>query len=300
MLSWFKLNYLKIRQDSLIFKPYKKSIDPLRTPTIYGLDRVVSADIQTEDGVYIHLWRRNVSDEEKPFFVVFHGNTGHWGDVGAPDREDEEPYERNYRIGLLKEIDATGCGFLAVCLRGFGDSQKVKPSEDGFIIDAKAVIKYVTEKMRVSNKNVIILGESLGASVGFIMAELMTENKTPPALIATVAAFSSMKWKVLEMHPDLNEEKLEAGLKHKFDSEKRLENLHEDTHIYLTHPAEDKTTHKSHSKKLADIAKASGLKVTHKEIKGAGHITWNPKEVVSDVIKVYSKHVESSKKKRKK
>lgn len=294
LLHNIKIKFLNLMQDKLIFKPLPSNVTPMKEPNEYGLDQVSAQDIQAEDGVSIHLWLKDPEDENSPVFIIFHGNTGHFGDVGA--RKKGETHDPQYRIRLLEDIVKRGYGIIAVSLRGFGKSGKAKPGEEGFAKDIKAVIKFALEEKKFHSNRIILLGESLGAAVAMMAAEEMTRIDKPPAVVAKVAAFSSMKWKVLELHPDLLEEKVEKAIRHKFDSEHRIKMLSEKTHLYIAHPSEDAVTGKHHSKKLADLAKEHGLKVTHTELAGAGHITWSPKEVISGVLEVYEMHQKAKEK----
>lgn len=283
-LSWIKLKALGRFQEKLIFKPDHHKVDPMRHPESYGLAGVIPVDIHTKDHVTLHLWQKLPEDETKPLFIIFHGNTGHFGDVGKPTAGEE--YDPQYRIALLKAILESGAGLLAVSLRGYGLSHRTEPSEEGFIRDVDAVIDYVQKDMQIAHHRVILLGESLGAAVAMIAAEDMTLRNTPPAVVTTIAAFSSMKAKALEIHPDLDHGALESALRHRFNSEERLTKMRKDTHFYLTHPADDETTGKEHTKRLAALASEYGLTLTHEEIPG-GHITWNPRIILDNILKLY-------------
>jgi len=287
ILSWIKLKFLNLFQDRLIFKPFPSNVAAMKEPHEYGLRKVTAEDIKTEDGISIHLWTKE-PEKDNPVFVVFHGNTGHFGDVGTP--KPDENYDPEYRIKLLAEITSRGCGLVAVSCRGYGKSTKAAPNEEGFILDVRAVAKYVLDEKKYPPGKIIILGESLGSAVAMIMAEVMTAAGKPPAIVATIASFSSMKAKVMELHPDLLEDDIERNVRHKFDSERRMKMLNDETHLYIAHPAEDMVTGKGHSKKLADIAKKHGLKVTYTELAEAGHITWDAKEVVSGALEAYQMH----------
>jgi acetyl esterase/lipase len=52
--------------------------------------------------------------------------------------------------------------FVAVDYRGFGDSQKVAPSEDGLVLDAHATWDWLVAK-GVRPQNIVLIGASLGA-----------------------------------------------------------------------------------------------------------------------------------------
>ncbi len=281
LFSAIKLLYLRHRQEARIFRPDHHIVDPMLAPSEYGLS-ASPVDITTEDNIRIHLWVKQ-PDSNKPLFIFFHGNTGHFGDVGQPDTGEE--YDPQYRINLLKEIEKKA-GYIAVSLRGYGVSDKVASTEEGFVKDTRAVINYALDGLKTPHQRVILAGESLGAAVAMIAAEEMTIMDRPPAMVAIIAAFSSMKWKVIELHPDLSPEAVERSLRHKFDSEERIKKLGRDTSFYIAHPGDDEVTLKDHSRKLTEIAKEAGLDVTYEELAG-GHITWEPKQVVDGVLERY-------------
>lgn len=278
--SWLKLHYLAAMQDRLIFKPSHKRILELQDPEQYGLKNTESVHIKTSDQLTLHGWlhlRPNM-----PLVFIYHGNKGHFGDVGKPRRN--ESFDRAYRILLLKTLQEAGFSFFAVTMRGYGASSRVKPSEAGFSRDTEAVARYIKQQPNApAATEWIILGESLGASVAMIMADQMTQSGTPPAMIVSIAAFHSIVAKVRDQHPDLAEERVLAKLRHRFHTAEHMKRLSGETRILLLAPELDDVTPKHHSERLAEIAEDAGLNYRYIELREAGHITWKPDDIVREI-----------------
>lgn len=257
----------------------------MQHPSAYGFDWLSTENIAAKDGTLLTVWYHLPKEKSAPVFVVFHGNTGHFGDVGRPDAKEKLPYDRQYRLKLLEAIHEAAAGVIAVSLRGYGTSQG-QPSEAGFKADVEAAALYAMEHLSIKPERLILLGESLGAAVAGMMAEHLTELGHPPALLVKIAPFASIAHRAVEDYPEFTLEQIQAALRHSFDSLKRLGKLSRDTHLYLLHPVEDDVTPPHHSHKLKEAAQTAGLHVSHEEISG-GHITWDPKEVVSKALVTY-------------
>ena len=281
MLARLKLAYLAAMQERLIFKPYSKRIAPMLDAEAYGLTETQEISLQTEDKVALRGWLHY--EPNKPLIVFFHGNTGHFGDVGKPKRG--EVYDRYYRITLLKTLQENGFSFLAVSLRGYGKSDPAPPSEAGFAKDVAAIRQYIKHELHYHLSELTILGESLGASTALMMAAQLTDQGTPPKLVVSIAAFYSVLAKVTEQHTDLDERAVKAKLRHLFDNAAYLKRLTKQTTLLLLAPADDETTPKSHSQSLASLAETEKLDAHYAELANAGHITWDAGEVVEAIKK---------------
>jgi len=276
-------------QDRLIFIPNPEGLRPIKSPDEYGLT-AISEQITTEDDIELCVWNKEASDKAKPVLVMFHGNTGSWGDVGelAPNHP-EKNVDREYRINLLREVEQTGVGYVAVHLRGYGASPDGTPSEAGFVKDVKAVIDYMDGK-GIASDQLILVGESLGSAMATDMAQKMTKSEKPPSLLSTIGSFSSMAVKGAELLTKLTPEEVSPILKHKFDVIGTLSELsREDTVLNFIHADNDLTTDKSHSQALAEKGRELGFDVIHEEIAG-GHKTWDPAEAFRIIIGTYIKH----------
>ncbi len=280
VFSWLKLHYLAAMQDRLIFQPSHRQIMELQEPERYGLRNTESITLTTEDGVRLHGWLH--LRQEAPIVIVYHGNKGHYGDVGKPKRDQQ--YDRAYRIMLLQALQEAGYSFLAMTMRGYGASDRIRPSEAGFMEDTRSVAQFLHAHETVPLPDRwIILGESLGASVAMIMADQLTKNAMPPAMVVSIAAFHSILAKVRDQHPDLAEEKVLNKLRHRFHTAEHMRKLSRKTLILLLAPELDDVTPKHHSERLAEIAEEAGLNYRYIELQEAGHITWRPDDIVAAI-----------------
>jgi predicted alpha/beta-fold hydrolase len=285
IIAYIKLGYLTTFQNGLIFKPWPKNVEAIRTPEAYGLKDFEDKFITTSDNIKINIWHKPAA-EGKPTFIVFHGNTGHFGDVGS-QQPGEPYYDRRYRTVTLRNMADTGCGVIAVSMRGYGNSDKVQPTQEGFALDINTLFKYILEQ-NISANNIIIFGESLGASMALMLLDEMNKNDFEPKITATIAAFSSIKNKAIDDNPDMIKIKLEKYIRHNFDNEGFFKTTESKTFFDIFHPEDDQTTPKYHSEKLFRIAHERGLRVEYQELKGAGHITWESKEVISKILEKYN------------
>ena len=108
-----------------------------------------------------------------------------------------------------------------------------------------------------------------------------------------MATFTSLVDRAHDDHPDVPLTWIKRQLRHPFSSIERLGNLSKRTWIYLAHPAEDEATNKTHSERLRDKALALGFHVTHREFKGAKHVTWPTQTAIEEVMKLYDEQQEA-------
>lgn len=108
----------------------------------------------TEDKIALKGWWYAPRDEAQPVIVMFHGNAGHIG---------------NRQFKIQKFIDA-GYGVLLAEYRGYGGNSG-SPSESGFVRDAEAYMDFVLRKQNISERRIILFGESLGSGVAVHIAQ---------------------------------------------------------------------------------------------------------------------------------
>ncbi len=293
-ISWVKLWFLSMRQESLIFRPNATGIAPLKSPQYYGLRDTISLNIRSRDKALLKLWHQKPAHppgEHHPediLFLAFHGNTGHWGDVGPRGGQHDDNFDRRYRIRLLEAIIRAGAGFVAPTLRGYGgvSEQDARPGEEGFLMDVEAIVDYVLRKIEIRPRRIIVFGESLGAAAALMAASIMTARDRAPALVALVAPFSSLTDLVREKHYMLDGTAIRRRLRHPFDNVARIGQLRPETQLYIAHPDKDHLIGPEQSAKLAAEARIAGLKVTESTIEG-GHVTWDTVAVVGEVLRLY-------------
>jgi len=105
------------------------------------------ATIETPDGCQLHGWYQGV---EHPTAVVLycHGNAGNIA-------------SRRWVVRLFRELN---CSVLVFDYRGFGKSNGV-PGEAGILRDARAARRWLAKRAGVAEKDVVLVGTSLGGAV---------------------------------------------------------------------------------------------------------------------------------------
>ncbi len=291
LFSWIKLHFLRLFQDGFIFKPIHNYVIKMKSPSYHELYNTDEKYITTADNVNIQIWHHKPREKNLPTFVCFHGNTGNWIDVGEP--KPDEDYDRHYRLELLQSISEQKAGLIAVSMRGYGNSQRTKPSEKGFEKDLDAVIKYIKEQ-DIPKDELIILGESLGAAMAYrLAAKLTQEEHNPPAMLVVIASFSNMTKRVMQDHPDLDEKAVEKALKHKFDNLANTALLSNETHLMLFHGKNDAATFNYHSHLLEEEAQKCELNVVYEEMDCA-HLDWSEYNITHKAIEHWQKMHASS------
>jgi fermentation-respiration switch protein FrsA (DUF1100 family) len=108
--------------------------------------------LNSSDGTKLHAWW--IPNEKATFtFLAFHGNAGN-----IADRADVYKFLR----------DAPG-NVLALEYRGYGKSEGT-PSESGLYLDAEAGFDYLVSSQRISPRNIISFGQSLGTAIAVHLA----------------------------------------------------------------------------------------------------------------------------------
>lgn len=134
-------------QRKLMYLPDKV----IAAPEQYGLEGFQDTATTTVDNHFVQLWYRPAK-EGMPTMLYFHGNAAHLGN----------------RAGKYHAFAEKGFGVLALSYRGYGKSQG-EPSEEGIYNDARATIKFLTDKS-IPLSRIMLFGESLGSGVAVQMA----------------------------------------------------------------------------------------------------------------------------------
>ena len=136
-------------EESLIFVPMRYP-DGEWQP--YGL-AVEDAWFTADDGVKLHGWYR-AHPQPKAVILFCHGNAGN-----ITHRDD--------RLRMLyQHVDASVFVF---DYRGFGRSEG-KPTEAGVLLDARAARAWLAERAKVPERDIVVMGESLGGAVAVDLA----------------------------------------------------------------------------------------------------------------------------------
>lgn len=143
------LALLFFMQRSLLFVPNRQRPDLAEAglaPTMRAVELV------TADGLRLLAWYQPPAGNPGALLLYLHGNAGHIG----------------HRADRVRPYLDAGFGVLLPEYRGYGGNPG-QPSEAGFYSDARAALDFLTQQC-VSDKRVVLYGESLGTGVAVQMA----------------------------------------------------------------------------------------------------------------------------------
>jgi fermentation-respiration switch protein FrsA (DUF1100 family) len=136
-------------EESLIFFPSRYPDGDWKP---WGLS-FEDAWFQAADGTKLHGW---CVPHEKPLAAILfcHGNAGN-----ITNRAD-----------ILEKLhNNVGASVLIFDYRGYGRSQG-KPNETGILADARAARAWLAKRENISEKDIVVMGESLGGAVAVDLA----------------------------------------------------------------------------------------------------------------------------------
>jgi len=175
-------------QRHLLYFP-RTDIQP---PEFYGLADFEDVRLRSKDGTVLQAWYRP-AHEGAPTLIHFHGNAGH---LGA-------------RAAFFRLLADAGIGVLGLSYRGYGHSQG-SPSEQGFYMDARAVIQHAVEAFSLKPAQLVLYGESIGTGVA-----VQTAVEYPVRAVILPSPFASISDVAASLYPWLP---VDALLADKFDS----------------------------------------------------------------------------------
>src|SRR5690606_26810651 len=111
------------------------------------------AYFQASDGTKLHGWFCPC-DNPRAVVLMTHGNAGN-------------VTHRTERLRMLQQD--LRVAVMAVDYRGYGRSEGM-PSENGVLRDARAARKWLAERAGVKEREIVLLGESLGGGVAVDLA----------------------------------------------------------------------------------------------------------------------------------
>ena len=147
LLLWFG-------QERLIFWP---SSAIAKTPTAYGLEHKnlwLPVSTAKEKAERIHGWWIPAKTLEAPTILYLHHNAIN---IGA-------------NIGQAEDFHKLGYSVLLVDYRGYGLSEGNFPNEGQVYEDAQAAWNYLVETKKITPKQIVIYGHSLGAAIAIDLA----------------------------------------------------------------------------------------------------------------------------------
>ena len=211
-------------QSSFLYHP---SIDNyLKDQAINEPSEIEKVKITTEDNIELVAWFYNKDIEIFKTILFFHGNAG-------------SLENRTYKLNHFKDLNVN---FLIIAWRGFNGNDG-KPNEVGLYRDAKSAIKWLSLK-GVTEKNIILYGESLGTGVAVDVAQ--NKNYAGVILESPYTSMVNMGKKHYPLFP------VRFLLKDKFESYKKIKKV--SVPILVIHGKIDKIVPFAMGKKIYELA----------------------------------------------
>ena len=215
------LVFLYFYQRNLLYHPNENN---------YSEDKILvdieKVRIKTSDNIELLGWYHEKNLKDFKTLIFFHGNAG----------------SLENRIHKLNHFRDMNINFLIIAWRGFSGN-KGNPSEQGLYEDGKSAIDWLIKK-GVSEKNLILYGESLGTGV----ATHLAQNKNYAGVILETP-FTSMIDAAKKFYPYIPVKLL---LKDKFENYKKIKNIN--SPILIMHGEVDQLVPFSMGKKIYEIA----------------------------------------------
>ena len=215
------LVFLYFYQRNLLYHPNENN---------YSEDKISveieNVKIKTSDNIELLGWYHEKNLKDFKTLIFFHGNAG----------------SLENRIHKLNHFRDMNINFLIIAWRGFSGNNG-NPSEQGLYEDGKSAIDWLIKK-GVSEKNLILYGESLGTGV----ATHLAQNKNYAGVILETP-FTSMIDAAKKFYPYIPVKLL---LKDKFENYKKIKNIN--SPILIMHGEVDQLVPFSMGKKIYEIA----------------------------------------------
>ena len=220
-IYFFLLVFLYFYQRNLLYHPDVNN---------YSNDRILvdikKVKLQTSDNIELLGWYHEKNLKDFKTLVFFHGNAG----------------SLENRIYKLNNFNDMNINFLIIAWRGFSGN-KGKPSEQGLYEDGKSAINFLKKK-GISEKNIILYGESLGTGV----ATHLAQNKDFAGIILETP-FTSMIDAAKKFYPYIPVKLL---LKDKYENHKKIKNIN--SPLLVMHGKKDQIVPFLMGKKIYEIA----------------------------------------------
>jgi fermentation-respiration switch protein FrsA (DUF1100 family) len=172
---------LMFLEESLLFFPTKSPGGDWNPKAL----AVENAEFQAADGVKLHGWYVPC-ENAKAAVLFFHGNGGNI------------THRMNSLVNLHRIV---GVSTLILDYRGYGRSEG-KPNEKGILLDARAARTWLAKRENIAEKEIVLMGESLGGGVAVDLAAqdgakalvlVSTFNRLPDVAAYHYPAFP-VKW----------------------------------------------------------------------------------------------------------
>ena len=205
-------------QQRLIYFPSRQIA---ATPSARGLEWQEHW-ITTRDGIRLQAWYVPPGPGD-PVVLFFHGNAGNI----------------SHRLDTLTLLTGLRAGVLMVSYRGYGHSGG-EPGEEGTYLDADAAHAYLTDRLGIPARRIVVFGRSLGAAV----AGWLAANR-PCGAVILESAFTSAPALGAEIYPFLP---VRALARIRYDTLARMPQLR--CPVLVVHSPQDEIVPFSHGKAL--------------------------------------------------
>lgn len=215
---------LFIMQSKLVYFPSREIIC---TPTDIRL-KYEDLTIETSDGLKLNAWF--IPAESATGTALFcHGNGGNIC----------------YSLDVVETLNKLKLNVLLFDYRGYGKSEG-SPTETGTYIDAETAYQYLLKDKNVPEKEIIVIGRSLGAAIA---ANLAKNHK--PRLLVLESGFSSTADVAAKQYPIFPVRLL---CRYKYKTADYVKDLK--CPLLVIHSPEDEIIPYSNGKKIFNSAKA--------------------------------------------
>ena len=180
VLAYAAINiFVYFMQSRLIFYPNLPGRSLVATPENIGLP-YENIEFITEDNIKLHGWFIS-NKEAKGTLIFFHGNAGNI----------------SHRLASIEIFHRLQLNVFIIDYRGYGQSEG-HTTEKGTYQDAEAAWSYLINTRGINEKQIIIFGRSLGASIASWLA-----SKHAPAALIIESGFTSVPSMGQRLYPFL-------------------------------------------------------------------------------------------------
>ncbi|MBN2580521.1 MAG: alpha/beta hydrolase [Pirellulales bacterium] len=188
---------LMFLEDAMIYFPSRYPEGDWNPPDLTVEDVWLSG----ADGVKLHGWYVPCA-HPKAYGLFFHGNAGNV----------------THRAEILRHlVHEVGMSVLIVDYRGYGRSEG-KPGQRPILADARQAQKWLIEREKISAKDIVLMGESLGGAVAVDLAA-----ETGARALVLICTFSSLPDVAAHHYPLFPVRLL---MRSRYDSESKIKNYH--------------------------------------------------------------------------
>jgi len=228
----------------------------------YDLPGFRKQSLIAADGAQILGWYNSPSSIGQKIILHFHGKGGNLAD----------------RAHKLRSFAQNGFGVLAITYRGFPGSSEEQPTENGFLLDANAALKFLFD-LGYKPTDIIFFGESLGSGVALELASTLEKTAQPFAIILE-SPFSSVTSVAQKKYPFLP---VSLILHDTFDSISFVKKVY--APILIFHGTSDNIVPYEEGQKLFAAINSQKKFIT---VQNAGHLNFGDDFLIIEMSKFFN------------